>query len=165
MKSSGNANDPSAESRIAAKAREAGVTGAPIVSLTDAVIVSAYGRGNWLASELASRGWQVTLVDVTESLGPWAPEDAEGPFGLVEASDLLPSQKTRLLEEGEMLTADSGFTIWLKEGPIECRSELSSHNLANYEFPKSVESYLRKQGLPDKETERAFQSLAKLSFR
>lgn len=130
----------------------------------DVVIVSAYGRGNWLASELASRGWKVTLTDVTDSLGSWEPEDAEGPFGLLEASDLFPSQKTRLHEEGEMVGVNSGFTLWLKSGPIECRSELSAYQLDGHRIPKAVESYLRLPGLPDKEALRMRNALAKLPF-
>lgn len=130
----------------------------------DVVIISAYSRGNWLASELASRGWKVTLVDVTESLGAWEPEDAEGPFGLLEASDLFPSQKTHLLEEGGIVGINSGFTLWLKNGPIECRSELSAYQLDGHRIPKAVESYLRLPGLPDKEAARMRDSLAKLPF-
>ena len=160
---SGSASKTS--STIASKAREAGVTGAPVPSQADAVIVSAFGRGNWLASELASRGWQVTLVDVTESLGSWEPEDAEGPFGLMEASDLQPTQKTRLLEEGAMVTVESGLTLWLKDGPIECRSELTPYHLVNHGIGKVVETYLRKPGLADKESDRARQALAKAPFR
>lgn len=132
---------------------------------TDAVIISAYGRGNWLASELSSRGWRVTLIDVTESLGPWEPEDAEGPFGLLETSDLFPSQKTRLLEEEEMAIASSGFSIWLKSGVIECRSELSSHHLDEQGIPKAVESYLRCPGLPDRDSEKMRRALLPLPFQ
>ncbi len=134
------------------------------VSQPDVVIVSAYGRGNWLASELASRGWKVTLADVTESLGEREPEDAEGPFGLLEASDLFPSQKTRLQDEGEMVNVNSGFAVWLKNGPIECRSELSAYQFDGHSIPKAVESYLRRPGLPDKEALRLRGSLAKLPF-
>lgn len=131
----------------------------------DTVIVSAFGRGDWLAAELSGRGFRVTLVDVTETLGAVQPEDAEGPFGFLEATDLLPTQKTRLTEEGEMVTVEEGFTIWTKGGPLECRSELTSFQLEARLIPKNVENYLRHPGLPDRESERARHALLKMPFR
>ena len=33
-----------------------------------ATVVSVYGRGNWIASELAARGWAVSLIDASADL-------------------------------------------------------------------------------------------------
>ena len=62
----------------------------------DVVIVSAYGRGHWLAEELVKQKWTVSLFDVTGALGDWEPEDWEGPWGFFDTSDLLPTQRARL---------------------------------------------------------------------
>lgn len=132
---------------------------------SDLLIVSAFGRGNWLASEAASRGWKVTLIDVSESLGTFAPEDVEGPFGLLEASDLTLSQKNRLDEEGETVRVPGGLTLWLKDGPLEFRGELTQYLLGQKGIPLEVDEYLRDNGLPGKESIRARRVLQKKSFR
>jgi hypothetical protein len=132
---------------------------------SDAVIVSAFGRGNWMAKELAEKGWQVTLVDVTKKLGPMDPEDAEGPFGLFEASDLMPTQKSRLDDEGEIQSVRQGFTLWLEDGPLEFRSELSAFQLQKKGISSLVQSYVRRQGLSSKESEKERRLLHGQSFR
>ena len=103
-------------------------------NVADVVIVSIYGRGNWLASELAGRGWKVSLVDVSEKMGEWEPEDCETPFGMFETSDLIPSQSTRLSDEGESVVLPNGMTILLPDGPIEFKGELTSHQLERREW-------------------------------
>lgn len=117
----------------------------------DLVVVSAFGRGNWLASEFASRGWRVSLLDCTSSLGTFDPRDVEGPFGLLEASDLHPSQRARLVDEGEFTPVAGGFTLWLSEGPLEFRSELTPFLLRAREIPSEVETYLRQPSFDSKE--------------
>jgi hypothetical protein len=131
----------------------------------DAVIVSAFGRGNWLAQELCARGWRITLVDVSESLGKGEPEDAEGPFGLFSTPDLSPSFKKRLHDEGEMTDVPAGFALWLKDGPIECASQMTGFNLKARGISKSLESYLRHSGIPDKESGRLKRALSRDSFK
>lgn len=132
--------------------------------LTDVVIVSIFGRGNWLASELAIRGWKVTLIDASDRMGEWEPEDCEGPFGLLESSDLVPTQKTRLTDEGEALSVPQGFTLWLKDGPLECKSEMTQFHLGKYKISRAVEAYLRMPGLPSKESERERRAMTKMTF-
>jgi hypothetical protein len=112
--------------------------------LADVVIVSIFGRGNWLASELATRGWRVTLVDVSSRMGAWEPEDYEGPFGLLEDANLLATQKARLMDDGDTVVAPNGFTFWLPDGPFEGKSELTTFQLEQRSIPKVVENYLRK---------------------
>lgn len=132
--------------------------------LADVVIVSAFGRGNWLASELATRGWNVSLIDVSEKMGVWDPEDAETPFGLFETSDLVLSQKARLTDEGETLPVPNGLTVWLNDGPIEFRSELSSFQLERRQIPRVVESYLRAASTNARDAVRLAKSLKGLAF-
>jgi hypothetical protein len=97
------------------------------VSKPDVAIVSAYGRGNWLAGELANKAFKVQLLDVTEFLGRWAPEDWEGPFGFFREDDLLASQLSRLSEEDYHDEIPVGFSVWAKEGPLDMRGHLVNH--------------------------------------
>ena len=137
--------------------------------LTEVVIVSIFGRGNWLASELAMRGLNVTLVDVSERMGVWAPEDAGGPFGISESPDLTASQRTTLIGDCEMQSCERGLTIWLKEGPIECRSELTSFELRKRNVSSLAEEYSRKistqVSLADPNQEREIANLRRLLER
>jgi hypothetical protein len=134
----------------------------------DLVVVSAFGRGNWLASEFASRGWSVSLLDTTPSLanliGPLDQRDLEGPFGLLEASDLHPSQRARLVDEGEFASVPSGFTLWLPEGPLEFRSELTPFLLRAREIPSEVEGYLRQPLFDSKEALSERKGLRRLQY-
>ena len=130
----------------------------------DLVVISAFGRGHWLALEFASRGWRVLLQDVTASLGDFDHRDVEGPFGLLEAADLHPSQRARLVDEGEFVQVPGGFTLWLPEGPLEFRSELTPFLLRAREIPHEVESYLRQPSFETKEALGERRSLRKLQY-
>ncbi len=98
-----------------------------IKARADVVIISAFGRGNWMAAELAGKGISVQLADVTEQLGRWAPEDWEGPFGFFREDDLLASQLSRLSEEDYQDEINEGFTVWTKEGPLDMRGHLAPY--------------------------------------
>ena len=128
-------------------------------------IVSAFGRGNWLALELARQGFRVTLIDVTESLGEIAPEDAEGPFGLFEASDVPESLKTRLASEGELLEVAGGFALWLSDGPVELRSAFVPARLKALGLSDASVQYVSNSRAPDKEAERALREIARAPFK
>lgn len=106
------------------------------------VLISAFGRGNWLAAELKSLGIEVHFVDVTESLGRWAPEDWEGPFGYFQTDELLQSQRARLDEEDYSEVIDEGFCLWLKSGPIDLRGSHSQYLLEKRDIIPEVQEYL-----------------------
>jgi hypothetical protein len=109
----------------------------------DVVIVSAFGRGEWLASELKRKGLNAHLVDVSENLGRWSPEDAEGPFGLFQSDQLTQTQMARLDEEDASESVDEGFVLWLKSGPIDLRGTHSNYLLEKREIPQEVSEYVR----------------------
>lgn len=92
----------------------------------EVLVVSVFGRGHWPAVELAEKGFRVQLVDMTERLGRWAPEDWEGPFGFFHAENLIGSQVARLSAEDYSETLNDGFTVWPKDGPLDMRGRLSS---------------------------------------
>lgn len=111
--------------------------------IPDLVIISAFGRGNWLAMETAANGWRTTLIDVTSNFPSVAPEDAEGPFGLSETPGSLPSQLERVREEGELLESPAGAVLWMKDGPIEFRSQIAEFVLDKKGVSTDVDQYLR----------------------
>lgn len=95
----------------------------------DMVIVSAFGRGHWMAWELADQGLRVQLVDVSESLGRWTPEDWEGPFGFSKKDHFSASQIARLQEEDDLDPVHDGWTFWVPDGPMDTHGPLASHFL------------------------------------
>lgn len=130
--------------------------------LFDLVLLSAYGRGNWIATQLAASGWKVSLIDVTANLGRSAWEDVEGPFGLLESEDVLANQRKSLADEGELVAVPGGFTMWLEDGPLEFRSELTNFLVRARSLATEAETYVRdaKLGLG----ESARRGLAKLMY-
>jgi hypothetical protein len=105
-------------------------------------IVSAFGRGLWLASDLMRRGFEVSLCDVSEVLGRWAPEDMEGPFGYFSSERILPTQMERLVCDDPSEATNNGFTVWLKSGPVEFKGPLTKHRLEKLGVNSEVIRYL-----------------------
>ena len=127
--------------------------------IADAAIVSAFGRGDWLARELAGAGAHVLLIDVSESLLTTAAEakgaeadpseddpyvDAEGPFGLFDEPSLGDAQKQNLFtgDSENVSAADRGACVWTEDGPIELRSELSEYQMTARGLALEVGPYL-----------------------
>ncbi len=98
----------------------------------DVVIVSAFGRGHWLASEMARKGLQTALIDISDKLGRWAPEDWEGPFGFFKTERMKSTQVERLLEDDFPEAVTQGFTVWTQRGPIETKGPLTLLQLQNW---------------------------------
>lgn len=119
--------------------------------MSDVAIFSCFGRGNWLAAELRDSGYAVTLVDVSSQLGRWTPEDWEGPFGFFQSEELLASQLARLTEEDYGDDVESGFCIWLKDGPLDLKGYHSSYLLKKHNVHQATEEYIRSYHLQSKD--------------
>ena len=131
---------------------------------SDVLIVSAFGRGNWLASHLAEQDWRVSLVDVTSALGAWEPADWDGPFGLFESDALLASQKRQWLQEGDV--AAGGFTFWLPSGPLEGYGQLAGFLSGQHEVSSEARAYLQLLGeIDDSELRRERSTLRRRRFQ
>ncbi|MBC7372128.1 MAG: hypothetical protein H7326_11210 [Bdellovibrionaceae bacterium] len=105
---------------------------------TSVLIVSAHGRGHWLAAELHREAIPVVLIDVSPKLGVWPPEDLEGPFGFFKPDELTGSQSDRVFSEDSFESLDRGFTAWLSEGPVEMKSSTTQYRLEKLGQSKEV---------------------------
>lgn len=130
------------------------------------VVISAFGRGNWLAAECSSLGLESQLVDLTEGLGRWAPEDWEGPFGYLQSESLSQSQKMRLDEEDYSESIEDGLVIWLKSGPLDLRGSHSQYLFEKREISHLVSEYVANYGqLTAKNRGEARKQIEALPFR
>lgn len=109
---------------------------------SEVVIVSTSGRGNWLAVELARRGIRVALVDVSNQVGRRVPEDVEGPFGYFRSERLSSTQLERLVIDEISISAERGFTIFDKQGPIELKGALVRYAFEQRQMSELTERYL-----------------------
>lgn len=133
---------------------------------SEAVVVSVFGRGHWLASELAAMGLDTVLIDLSDQLGHWAPEDWEGPFGVFQNESLPPSFMTRLHEEDYFDGVDDGFTVWLKSGPIDFLGPHSNYLLEKARVSADQQVYLHKYDqMTAKDIEKAKAQYRRLPFQ
>lgn len=133
--------------------------------MKDVFIVSAFGRGHRLAEELALQGFQVELADVTDSMGRWSAEEGEGPFGYFDSQALTAAERTFLIDQHENLAMEKGFTLWLKDGPMELKSPLTSFYLKKRAIGKEVEDYLNEgRGEDSLNSQTLFKSIEKMNF-
>lgn len=122
------------------------------------VMVSIFGRGHYLATELVKAGIPVTLLDVSQNMGQWYPEDIEGPFGFF---NLTPAQLERLQIDEVTEKADYGFTLWLGDGPFDLKSTSTDHRLRALGLNEAVVKYLSKDHTSSKQE---IAELGKLPF-
>lgn len=131
----------------------------------DAVIVSIFGRADWLAAELSQRGMNICLIDISKQMGAWAPEDWEGPFGLFRNSDVWESQIHRYHQDHYIVQAEKGFCLWPANGPVEFKGP-------NYKFQKdksvvsvNCDSYLQDYStLNELQKQKLLESIQNSSF-
>lgn len=117
--------------------------------LSDIVIVSAFGRGSWLASQLAARGLSVELMDLSSQLGKYDSSELDGPIGVFGMDKFLDHQKERLLEDAPYTKVKEGFTVWLDDGPIEMGSLQGLHRLKEKGISNDVIDFLKNESLSD----------------
>lgn len=106
------------------------------------IVISAFGRGHWLAAALAREGIKTTLVDVSTKLGVWPSEDVEGPFGFFRNEKISESQMERLYADDPYEEVPQGFTVWLKNGPFECKGPTTKFKIDKASLANPVKDYL-----------------------
>jgi hypothetical protein len=94
-------------------------------------VVSIFGRGDWLAFELAKAGVPTLYLDISDQMGPWTPEDWEGPFGFIKFDSSVPGINEKLVNEDPAMEQNNGFALWLNDGPLEMRGPTTEHRLLN----------------------------------
>lgn len=87
----------------------------------DYSIVAREDRGHWLAGKLRRKGYSVALIDASSSLGRWAPEDLEGPFGIMRSPNLSAKQWAKTTEGHITKNSDRGFVVWLENKALELK--------------------------------------------
>jgi hypothetical protein len=131
-----------------------------------AAVVSAFGRGHWIARELARAGWTVTLLETTPHMGAWDPVDWETPFGLFDTESLLATQRQQWFEEAATVEVASGFTLWLKNALFEGRGPLVDFFTKKFQISDEVRSYLFELGIqPTKRIHSSIRKLQESSFQ
>lgn len=91
----------------------------------DFIIVSAFGRGHWLARKLAKNKFNTALVDVTKHLGKSENSDWLGPFGQFRDPVYESEDWSFLSDEIRLQAQPTGFTFWLPRGPMELKGPLA----------------------------------------
>lgn len=125
---------------------------------SDVLIVSAFGRGHWLAAKMAENNLSVHLLDLTETMGRWTPEDWEGPFGLLISEEMTDLQKERLTEDSYLDSVDHGFTFWLTEGPLEMKGPISAYRFQQKGYAEDLKAYVQTSKLEN------FQTIRNMNF-
>jgi hypothetical protein len=116
----------------------------------DVILVSAFGRGHWLAAALAQEGIKTTLIDVSSKLGVWPIEDVEGPFGFFRTDKISESQMERLNSDDHFNEVANGFSLWLKDGPWEFKGPMTKFEIDNSTLHSSVKDLLLSVGKSSK---------------
>ncbi|CAE79798.1 hypothetical protein AB1A81_08890 [Bdellovibrio bacteriovorus] len=127
------------------------------------ILISAFGRGHWLAAALAKEGIKTTLVDVSSKLGVWPSEDVEGPFGFLRNERVSESQLERLYADDPYDEVSNGFTLWLKEGPFEFKGPVSKYKLDQSSLAAPVKEIIAGSSA-DKAAKNLYKHLEALSF-
>lgn len=128
------------------------------------ILVSAFGRGHWLAAALAQEGIKTTLVDVSSKLGVWPSEDVEGPFGFFRNERVSESQMERLYHDDPYDEVSNGFTLWLKEGPFEFKGPTTKFKVEKSTLAPQVKDFI--VGNPGDRNSRAiYKNLNAFQFR
>jgi hypothetical protein len=133
---------------------------------SDVVLVSIFGRGNWLAAELAHLGLEVALIDISDQFGHWAPEDWEGPFGLLQSEGLSQSMMTRLHEEDYFDAVDEGAVVWTRSGPLDVQGPHASYLLEKFGITVEQQNYLQRfDSIPRKDLDKIKKNFKQLRFK
>ncbi len=109
----------------------------------DLMVVSAFGRGHWLAQEASAKGLKVTLVDSSSLLGRWESEDWQGPFGIFSEAELKPSQRSQLSHEGPVIPVKEGLVVWPRSGPLDTRGWVAGVQTQNIEPLRQLQEHLQ----------------------
>ncbi len=127
------------------------------------ILISAFGRGHWLAAALAQEGIKTTLVDVSTKLGMWPAEDVEGPFGFFRNEKITEMQMERLYADDPYTEVPNGFTTWFKEGPFELKGPLVKYKTDQLPLSHHIKEFFL-GGAHSKSNKNLYKNLDSISF-
>lgn len=127
------------------------------------ILISAFGRGHWLAAALAQEGIKTTLVDVSSKLGVWPSEDVEGPFGFFRNEKISETQMERLYADDPYTEVSNGFTIWFNDGPLEFKGPLTKFKIEQLPLSNHVKDFFV-SGTSAKQSKALYKNIGSLSF-
>lgn len=100
-------------------------------------IVTAMGRGEWLAHACHQQGLDVFVVDLSH-LFPWSQEAWEGPFPWVQTDALRGEYWPWLERHFNLEESKTGWTLLTEKGPLEMKSAPCEHRLQQLGVNTSV---------------------------
>jgi hypothetical protein len=111
----------------------------------DVIIVSSFGRHNWLAKELALNEWRVGHIDCSKILGEWREEDLRNPFGLSATPDLKTEQAEYWKSNFRAQHVEKGLSILFARGPFEGSGPMQKFFRSKQNISKQLVQYLEPQ--------------------
>lgn len=108
----------------------------------DVIIVSSFGRHNWLAKELALNEWRVGLMDCSKILGEWREDDLRNPFGLSLTADLKSEQSDYYQAQYRAQKVEKGVSILFARGPFEGSGPMQSFFRSKQNISRQLVQYL-----------------------
>ena len=91
--------------------------------MKNVVVISAYGRGSFLAYCLKQNGLNVELWDIGRCMPSLSSAEQEGPFG-VFVPDFLSDKQKAFLYGDIFFVLPSGFSVLNSDGPVEFQGPL-----------------------------------------
>ena len=126
--------------------------------MREVTILSVYGRGFWIASELRRRNIKVKIIDFTDQFKAWKPEDLRNPVGAFFNGYFSDTQLARMHMEDDFTHQEGGLCVWTSDGPVHFKSNLVNYYLSDTKNRESVEEILK----PKDEEVRAKSKLKKV---
>jgi hypothetical protein len=102
------------------------------------IIVSAFGRGLWLAKALKLKGIEVHYIDQTPFLGAWTLEDQQGPFAFFKSNEITDEMFQFWQSQHQSAEQVEGFSVLTQQGPIEFRSSHLPHRLDRLQIDPAI---------------------------
>lgn len=127
---------------------------------SEVVLVSAFGRGHWLAASLAQESVDTTLIDISHLMGVWPAEDIEGPFGFFKSEKISESQLERLSYDDPYSEVPCGWALWTRQGPLEFKGSTSRYALDSLKMPQQIKEVF----LSSQASKKVYQDLDSFSF-
>lgn len=117
------------------------------------VLLTAFSRGHWMAAHLKKMGLKTLVIDLSNQLGPWPAEDTEFPFGFFKSDKYSDSFQQWFAHYDPFVENEQGFCLWLNDGPLELKSNLTQHRLKILGLDELATEFLAQSKLKLNETE------------